>query len=101
MTTTREAFIAEAEKIGLRAEKFDDTSGDREFRGVNVWADPDDRAPHTTVWWPTEKGTEQDFVWGPSFQYGAWPDVDAETLVAKVSATLPGPAETGESPAKG
>lgn len=53
--------------------------------GVNIWHERTDRYPWTTVYAPIP-GAENsaDWLWGPSFQYGADGDIEVEELAKKV-----------------
>jgi hypothetical protein len=53
--------------------------------GVNIWAERDDRYPWTTIWAPIpDVENSADWLWGPSFQYGADGDIGLDELVEKV-----------------
>lgn len=63
------------------------------FTGVNVWSEPTDRYPWSTVWFPLSpefdpEGNSADYVWGPAFEYGAPADSSVEQLAAKVAETM-------------
>lgn len=57
--------------------------GHREY--LNVYTG-DNRRPTDTVWPPT---TGSGWIWGPSFQWEAPADDDAETVAATISRTIP------------
>lgn len=83
LITTSE-FRREAGVAGIATAETSDATVN--VAGVNVWKDPEDRYPATTVWWPKE--VSQVFCWGDNFEHEAPSDTDAVTLVEKVKATL-------------
>lgn len=61
--------------------------------GVNVWTEPADRYPYTTVYEPIA-GSDY-WLWGPNFEHRADPDVEIPFLSELVLATLPARGEDG------
>jgi hypothetical protein len=57
--------------------------------GLNVFADPGDRHPFTTVWWPDDRPNMGDFVWGQHFEHHAPADITAEMLTDAIAITIP------------
>jgi len=57
--------------------------------GVNIWPlkEPGNRYPYTTIYAPN--AAEPEWVWGPNFEHRAPGDVDLDTLVRAVVATVP------------
>lgn len=80
---TIEEVIAELTKLGIDADQVPRPPQEG-VAGVNVWTDFSTRAPVTTIWRRDGEG----WIWGPSYQYGAYPEDDAATVAAKVSASL-------------
>lgn len=81
--TTAEQFLEASRRAGLRAALVPKRD-EKEPQGVNVWEDPDDRMPVTTVWWPRPSVPTDQITWGPNWDYSAHRDIPAETLVERV-----------------
>lgn len=75
--------IDELDQLGLYAEPIRTTPDER--AGLNVFKDGE-RYPAASVWVP--KG-EEGWIWGPSYQWGAYADDDAQTVAEKISRTIP------------
>lgn len=57
--------------------------------GVNVWIDPTDRYPWTTVWAPIPGNPSSiEWVWGPSFQYEAPGETSLDELARRVRESI-------------
>ena len=71
----------ELQKMGIRAQLVDGIDAP----GLNVWAQPLDRYPATTVWFHQSRTTGDGFAWGDRFQYGA-PAIENDAHIAAMIA---------------
>ncbi len=56
---------------------------------INVHGEDNSRTrPIDTIWSPNPAVAGDGWAWGPSFQYGAYPDDDAVTVAHKISKSL-------------
>jgi hypothetical protein len=87
-TADTAAVITELKQLGLHAELLPADRVGTDLDSINVWEDPAERYPLTTVWPPRPSQDGDGWAWGPSFQFGAHADDDAETVAHKVSRTI-------------